>query len=133
MTQYRDGLPQLSGELYLTDAGLETDLIFNHGIEIREFAAHTLLQDEQGREALKSYLEGFLALADEQNTGFILDTQTWKAHVHWAGALGATESELREANEEAVRFVAKIRDKGSARNKLDNLGPKCAPYWVAPD
>ena len=23
--------------------------------------------------------------------------------------------------------------KGSARNKLDNLGSKCAPYLVAPD
>jgi len=106
MTQYRDGLPQLLGDLYLTDAGLETDLIFNHGIEIREFAAHTLLPDEQGREALKNYLEDFLALAEAHNTGFILDTQTWTAHVHWAADLGATESELREANEDAVRFIA---------------------------
>ena len=28
-------LPQLSGRVFLTDAGLETDLIFNHGVEIR--------------------------------------------------------------------------------------------------
>ena len=26
-----------------------------------------------------------------------------------------------------------VDTKGSARNKLDNLGSKCAPYWVAPD
>ena len=45
MSNYRQDLPQLSGELYLTDAGVETDLIFNHGIEIREFAAHTLLPE----------------------------------------------------------------------------------------
>ena len=32
---FRNTLPQLSGERYLTDAGVETDLIFNHGIEIR--------------------------------------------------------------------------------------------------
>jgi len=43
MTTYRARLPQLNGELYLTDAGLETDLIFNNGIEIRVFAAHTPL------------------------------------------------------------------------------------------
>ena len=35
MTLDRDALPQLSGDLFLTDAGVETDLIFNHGIEIR--------------------------------------------------------------------------------------------------
>ena len=52
MSQYRDQLPQHSGELFLTDGGVETDLIFNHGIEIREFAAHTLLPDPVGREAL---------------------------------------------------------------------------------
>ena len=63
MSNYRRDLPQLSGELYLTDAGLETDLIFNHGIEIREFAAHTLLPDEKGREAVADYLRGYLSLA----------------------------------------------------------------------
>jgi hypothetical protein len=30
MSGYRNALPQLAGDLFLTDAGLETDLIFNH-------------------------------------------------------------------------------------------------------
>ena len=38
MTQYRDGLPQLLGDLYLTDAGLETDLIACCGSDIRHVA-----------------------------------------------------------------------------------------------
>ena len=59
---YRDTLPQLSGELFLTDAGLETDLIFNHGIEIREFAAHTLLESPEGRAALLRYTRVFCGL-----------------------------------------------------------------------
>ena len=37
MPRYRNALPQLSGDMFLTDAGLETDLIFNHGVELREF------------------------------------------------------------------------------------------------
>ena len=39
MQLYRSALPQLSGDLFLTDAGVETDLMFNHGIEIREVSA----------------------------------------------------------------------------------------------
>jgi methionine synthase I (cobalamin-dependent) len=35
MAIYRNRLPQLGGELFLTDAGLETDLIFNRHAEIR--------------------------------------------------------------------------------------------------
>jgi len=49
MTNYRDALPQLSGDLFLTDAGIENDLILNNGIEIRKFAAHTLLTDAEGQ------------------------------------------------------------------------------------
>jgi hypothetical protein len=85
---YRHALPQLSNDLFLTDAGLETDPVFNHGINIREFAAHTLLLSESGRAAMVRYFEGFLALACNFDAGFILHSQTSKAHRHWAGALG---------------------------------------------
>ncbi|MFD2190836.1 homocysteine S-methyltransferase family protein [Pistricoccus aurantiacus] len=110
MNHRRKVLPQASGELFLTDGGLETDIIFNHGIEIREFAAHTLLPSAAGRHALAEYFRGFLSLARECGTGFILDAPTWKAHSHWARDLGATEAELREANLEAVDFIATLRD-----------------------
>jgi len=117
MNKYRNDLPQLSGDLFLTDAGLETDLIFNHGIEIREFAAHTLLPDVRGREAVANYLRGFLALANEHDAGIVLDSQTWKAHLHWATDLAANEQELYETNKEAVAFIAALRDEFSANNK----------------
>ncbi len=109
MAQYRDGLPQLSGSPYLTDAGIETDLIFNHGVEIPEFAAHTLLESEAGRDAVSSYLRSFLSLAGEQGMGFILDSQTWKAHPHWAADLGVTIAELKEANITSVSFIDELR------------------------
>jgi S-methylmethionine-dependent homocysteine/selenocysteine methylase len=47
-----------------------------------EFAAHTLLPAPAGRAALTQYFEAFLRLATEMDTGFILDTVTWKAHAH---------------------------------------------------
>jgi S-methylmethionine-dependent homocysteine/selenocysteine methylase len=115
---YRDSPPQLSGDLFLTDAGLETDLIFNHGIEIREFAAHTLLPSPEGRAALFRYYEGFLTLAREMRTEFILDSVTWRAHAHWADALGAGKAELRAANEECIELIAELR-----RRFAGNAGP----------
>ncbi len=109
MARYRTNLPQLSGGTFLTDGGLETDLIFNRGIEIREFAAHTLLDDARGKAALTEYLRGFLALADEIDAGFILDSQTWKAHRHWAADLGQTPDQLRIANAQTIAFIAELR------------------------
>lgn len=110
MNRRTQTLPQASGELFLTDGGLETDLIFNHGVEIREFASHTLLADSKGRYALAHYFRGFLSLARAQKTGFVFDTPTWKAHSHWAKDLGSSEDELRAANAEAVNFIATLRD-----------------------
>jgi S-methylmethionine-dependent homocysteine/selenocysteine methylase len=109
MPRYRNALPQLSGNVFLTDAGVETDLIFNHGIEIREFAAFTLLPMHEGREALTRYFDGFLTLAKERRVGFILDSVTWKAHAHWAKSLGMSTADLRAANEDSIRFIADLR------------------------
>jgi homocysteine S-methyltransferase len=116
MAKYRNALPQLSGDLFLTDAGVETDLIFNHGIDIREFASHTLLPDAEGRKALGDYFRGFLSLAEEIGCGYILDSVTWKAHPHWAGDLGASAEELRQANRDSIDFIASLRDEFSANS-----------------
>jgi homocysteine S-methyltransferase len=110
MPGYRNALPQLAGDLFLTDAGIETDLIFNHGIEIREFAAHTLLPDPAGKRAITDYFHGFLSLTREHNTGYILDSVTWKAHMHWAGALGASVQELQEANKASIALMSQLRE-----------------------
>src|ERR1700710_2955283 len=103
------GVPELDGGLYLTDAGLETDLIFNRGIKIRDFAAHTLLDDPVGRAALADYLRGFLALARDVGAGFVLDSPTWKAHPHWAHDLQTTDTDLERANHDAVALIADLR------------------------
>ena len=52
MTKYRNQLPQLSSEIFMTDGGLETDLIFNKGIDLPEFAAFDLLKSNEGKQIL---------------------------------------------------------------------------------
>lgn len=131
MNLYRHALPQLDGDLFLTDAGLETDLIFNRGIEIREFAAHTLLPDPRGRAEIERYFAGFLSLASEMDAGYILDTVTWKAHRHWAPALGETAAELKAANEASVALAAELRERaGNPRPVVLNavIGPRGDAY-----
>ena len=110
MATYRSALPQLNGELFLADAGIETDLMFNRGISIPHFAAHTLLPDATGRQALTNYFRDFLKLAQASRAGFILDSQTWKAHSHWAGDLGVNDEQLREANRQSIAFIAALRE-----------------------
>jgi len=135
MPRYRDALPQLGGEIFLADGGIETDLIFNRNVEVRQFAAHTLLETGAGRQALEDYFRPYLDLAAKADLGFVLDSQTWKAHLHWAAALVATEEELRTANRDSIGFISGLRDRlGSTRRAVvlnAVIGPRGDAY--APD
>ena len=46
--KYRQALPQMGEELFLTDGGLETTLIFHEGLELPHFAAFMLLRRTRG-------------------------------------------------------------------------------------
>lgn len=49
---------------YVTDAGMETDLIFHHGVELPEFAAFPLLDDPVGRRLLRQYVAAMRFLGE---------------------------------------------------------------------
>ena len=81
-------------DLYLTDGGIETVLIFQEGLDLPLFAAFTLLGDEAGTEALRRYYAPYLALAAAHGLGFVAETPTWRATPRWARELGYSDAEL---------------------------------------
>jgi S-methylmethionine-dependent homocysteine/selenocysteine methylase len=106
---YRSGLPQLGGELFLTDGGIETTLIFHHGLDLPGFAAFVLLRDEAGTDELRRYYAPYLALAREAGAGFVLESPTWRASSRWAAELGVSERELDELNRKAIALMEELR------------------------
>ncbi len=93
---------------YLTDGGLETTLIFHDGFDLPEFAAFPLLGTENGRAALTRYYDGFLRLAHENGTGFVLDTPTWRASAGWGEKLGLSAGVIAQANADAAAFAVDL-------------------------
>ncbi|MEJ7775520.1 MAG: hypothetical protein WKF72_12000, partial [Nocardioidaceae bacterium] len=51
------------GQSFVTDGGLETDLIFNRGIDLPDFAAFPLVETEAGRKLLSAYFADYAAIA----------------------------------------------------------------------
>ena len=109
MPLYRHKLPQLSDQLFLTDGGLETTLIFDHGIELPEFAAFVLLETEEGCETLSEYYRLYSDIARKRKIGFILETPTWRANRDWGRKIGYTEKELDAINHKSVLLLESIR------------------------
>jgi S-methylmethionine-dependent homocysteine/selenocysteine methylase len=112
--KYRDRLPQLGGDLFLTDGGIETVLIFHEGIDLPAFAAFDLLKDEDGTERLRDYYEPYVALARERGVGFVLESPTWRASPRWAAELGYDRAELDRLNRKAIALLEEIRDEHEA-------------------
>jgi S-methylmethionine-dependent homocysteine/selenocysteine methylase len=109
MTRYRSSLPQLTPQLFLTDGGIETSLIYHDGFELPEFAAFRLLHSEGGREALRRYFRRYAEIARRHGSGLILESATWRASIAWGRKLGVSATQLVEANRQAIALLEEIR------------------------
>ncbi|HEY6653980.1 MAG TPA: homocysteine S-methyltransferase family protein [Solirubrobacterales bacterium] len=103
-------IPQLTGDLFLTDGGIETTLIFHRGLELPEFAAFDLLKDDAGTDELRRYFVPYLELAKRHGTGFVLESPTWRASPRWAAEIGYDDQELDALNRKAIELMAELRN-----------------------
>ncbi|MCV2865744.1 homocysteine S-methyltransferase family protein [Albidovulum sediminicola] len=119
---------------FITDGGIETDLIFNDGFDLPYFSSFVLLSSEDGRTGLERYFDRYLDLAERTGRGFVLDTATWRANAGWAGAHGLSEKDMRSINREAVRFAHALRARRDWSDRIlvnGSIGPAGDGY--APD
>lgn len=99
-----------SGPGYVTDGGMETDLIFHHGVELPEFAAFPLLDDAAGRALLRDYYAGYARIAAEAGAGLLLESPTWRASPDWGARVGYDARGLARINAEAMAFLRSIAE-----------------------
>src|SRR5688572_10931565 len=127
-------LPQLSAPLTITEGGLETTLVYQHGIDLPDFAAFPLLDTEAGRAALTAYYEPYLALGQRLGVAVVVDTPTWRANLDWGARLGYDAIRLAAVNRRAVEFVSElaISDPDSPAGHVVNgvVGPRGDGYVV---
>ena len=114
MAKYRNSLPQLGDNIFLTDGGLETTLVFHEGFELPYFAAFDLLRTPQGRQTLTDYYARYATIARANGMGFILESATWRASPDWAAKLGLSQAELDALNRDAIAMLFDLRDRFEA-------------------
>ena len=95
---------------WVTDGGLETDLIFHRGLDLPDFASFPLLDDSAGRAALDDYSRGYADVAARAGAGLLLETLTWRANTDWGARLGYDGEALRRINREAVTYLRSLAD-----------------------
>jgi len=80
MAKYRIALPQLGEGIFVSYTGMETDLIFNRGIDLPGFASYPLLETEEGRDTVRGYYAQLIDMARQKGVGVLLESITWVAN-----------------------------------------------------
>jgi S-methylmethionine-dependent homocysteine/selenocysteine methylase len=98
-----------SGESrWVTDGGLETDLLFQRGLDLPEFAAFPLVRDADAAEVLTSYYRDYVSVAERAGAGLVLESPTWRANPDWGRLIGYDAAALDAVNREAVQLVRRV-------------------------
>jgi homocysteine S-methyltransferase len=118
---------------FVTDGGIETDLIFNRGVDLPEFSAYPLIDSEKGRAVLRAYFAGYVEIAARAHAALLLETPTWMANADRAAPLGYNAAALDRINRESVEFLAELGDKsGLAHWEVGGIiGPRGDGYQTS--
>src|SRR4051794_28978946 len=98
-----------SDTVVVTDAGLETWLVFDRGIDLPAFAAYPLVDTADGRGLLTEYYEHYVRIAVEVGAACLLEAPTWRANPDWAATLGHDRDRLAELLASAVAVPDALR------------------------
>ena len=108
-------LPQLAGDqMFATDGGLETDLLYHFRVDLPFFAAFPLLEHADTREVLRRYYASYLDIARTHRTGFVVESATWRANPDWAARLGISLDRLDQLNRRAIELAEEVRAAAAA-------------------
>lgn len=100
---------KLFDQYWLTDGGLETTLIYHYHIDLPHFAAFALLNKPHYQLLLQAYYRQYMNLAQKHQTGFILESATWRANLDWGYKMGYSGCELIEVNKLAIRQLQHLQ------------------------
>ena len=114
MPRYRSQLPQLRGETFLTDGGIETHMIFNEGQDLPHFCVFLLNDSEAGRALMRDYYRAYIPIARKAGTGFVFDTNTWRANPDWGALVGYDQPRLDAVNRRSVEFCRRMAEEFAA-------------------
>lgn len=132
MSQQTPRLPHQTGDIFLTDGGTETWLMYKRGFKLKEFSAFHLLNDERSAQAVREYYMAFANIAAMLGTPFIFDSLTYRASRDWGALLGYSTEGLAEMNHKCIELYRECAAEAglAAENTVISgcIGPKGDAY-----
>lgn len=98
--------PALSpGTVYLTEGGIETEIMYKWGFELPQFAMFPLLKNPVAVSAMQGMYRRFLDVAAKYKTSVLMGGLDYRASPDWGALLGYSPEELAEAEHQSIGFL----------------------------
>jgi homocysteine S-methyltransferase len=123
-------LPQLEQRIYICHTGIETDLIFNHGVDLPNFASFPLLENDLGCAHLNRSYRDITLIARAAGVGVIVGSATWMASRDRAATVGYGPETLQDINRKAIEILMGVRNEFDETPVVlsGNIGPRSDAY-----
>ena len=131
-TERMDMPPRREGLDYLTEGGIETEIMYRWGYDLPHFAMFPLLEKADARATIRGMYRRWLDVAARRGMGALIGGFDYRASPDWGARLGYSPAGLAEANLGAIDFLAALRreyDGQIAEAKLVGyVGPRGDAY-----
>ena len=118
-------------QLFLTNAGTETYLVFQQGFELPEFCGFVVFDDEDAWTTLaERQLATILRCTADARAGLLLDALVWRAQPDFLEKLGRDADQLAPINAQAV---SKTRDYVARWRRESGIPEADFPVLVSAD
>lgn len=125
-------LPQLNGDIYLTEGGIETYIMYKKGFELQNFSLFHLLNDDVAAAEIKEYLRKVMAVAERNDVGLIMCGPLYRASRDWGDLLGYSTEELAAVNHRCIEMFEELASESKlARDRIlfsGVVGPRGDAY-----
>ena len=126
-------LPEPSDKLFLTEAGIETTMMYKKGWELRHFCLFELLLNDRFVDDLREYHTRLIEVALEQKVGHLLDGVHYRSSPDWGALLGMSEQQLADLTAKGIEIYSDLSKEYATKETPIPIGCCIGPRGDAYD
>lgn len=99
---------QRDGKLYLTEGGIETEMMYKWGFDLPHFAMFPLLDNPEAMAAMRGMYRRYLDVAAKHGMCALMGGLDYRASPDWGALLGYSPESLAQANHRSIAFLREL-------------------------
>ena len=108
MTDQKTFPPQKEGRFYLSEGGVETEILYKYGFELPQFAIFPLLNNPVALSKLQGMYRNYLDVVAKHGMSALIGGLDYRASPDWGDLLGYSPEGLSEANHKSIAFLREV-------------------------